>query len=492
MPCGTKAEPSVRHAHKVGLPANRGKLEALSAMLPVWRAGLARTMNVLTHTLLAEGTLPRWVDAKGWDGGLSQRQWDSVTRQARAALDSWMALREDEFRHTVSRSTLDPELKHQLHLINLRHAWWEPGDDEAHRMARRIIKHLRKKVSFPDMRRCRTMSMDGKIAHVQPSHGGGFTHWAHVSTLTKGHPVWVPLDTHADLQNRLMDDKVRLANHLQLHAEPDGTMTTRLVTTQPKAPVRTQGDIIGLDWGMRSLFATSDGRLHGLTLFAWLEERDRELTALTKDLARSRIPCRQSRRYRSLNRRIREHVTNEVNRVLNIIADDTVKELVVEDLDFRHGGLSKRMNRLVTRAGRNAVKTKLARLEETRGITVTKVNPAYTSQQCDRCGHASPTNRPDQAHFRCACCGHTSQADIAASRNILARRSRKDGWQWIGRDTILDQLRKEHVQRCPDRSNCPARHMEYGSPTSTSPGPGDRGTVKADTRVKKHSGMKYH
>ena len=119
------------HAYQAKSPMNQGKVEALRALLPVWRAGLTLAMSCWTRPFVQSGVLPRWIDSKGFPDMLSQRQWDSVDRQARAALDSWIALREDEFRKTVNGSTLSPDLKHALHRINLRHAWWESVADDA-------------------------------------------------------------------------------------------------------------------------------------------------------------------------------------------------------------------------------------------------------------------------------------------------------------------------------------------------------------------------
>lgn len=447
----------VYRSYETGMPANRGKLDRLRRMLPVWREGLARTMPVIQRALLTEGRPPRFVDAKDWDGGLSQRQWNSVTRQAKAMLDSWIGLGELDFKRIVSHSQLDGETRHRLYIINKRHAWWEPVDDEDHRLARHIMKHLRKRIPFPNPRKCRTMLMDGKIAQIERSRmGGTFYYWARVSTLTQRNPMWLPLDIHSDLEQHLdPEDPETLANQLQVRINEDDTVTIHLMTTQPQTPERESGLTIGLDWGMKCLFATSEGRLYGLALYEWLRKRDEELARLTKELGHAHVSYKKSKRYRNLNRRIREHVTNETNRVLNLIADQRVRELVVEDLDFRHGGLSKQLNRLVTRAGRAAVRYKLQRLHETQGITITRINPAYTSQECPRCGYTSPDNRPDQAHFQCKCCRFTCNADIVAANNIKARRSRPENWRWIGKKNILDQLRKEHAQRCPDRSHCP-------------------------------------
>jgi len=50
-----------------------------------------------------------------------------------------------------------------------------------------------------------------------------------------------------------------------------------------------------------------------------------------------------------------------------------------------------------------------------------KVNPAYTSQECNICGHTSRQNRTTQSLFLCMNCGHSENADVNAAKNILKR-----------------------------------------------------------------------
>lgn len=182
------------HAYNAASPMNNRKLAEFDCLLPVWRRGLVFAMGGWTRVLTSGGELPRWMDTKSFPGWLSQRQWDSVTRQAKGALDSWMELRETEFRRVVNGSSLSPDMKRELYDINRRHEWWKPEDDEAHRMARRIIKHLRKQVPFPRMGRCRTMSMDGKIARVEDAMNAvHYRWWVTVSTLDRGRPIRIPI-----------------------------------------------------------------------------------------------------------------------------------------------------------------------------------------------------------------------------------------------------------------------------------------------------------
>lgn len=55
------------------------------------------------------------------------------------------------------------------------------------------------------------------------------------------------------------------------------------------------------------------------------------------------------------------------------------------------------------------------------GGELIKVNPQFTSQICNECGHTSKENRQSQSKFVCTSCGYTANADINASKNILAR-----------------------------------------------------------------------
>jgi IS605 OrfB family transposase len=56
------------------------------------------------------------------------------------------------------------------------------------------------------------------------------------------------------------------------------------------------------------------------------------------------------------------------------------------------------------------------------GIVVVRIDPYHTSQTCNVCGHSTKENRPKgtkgQAYFKCVSCGHKTNADLNAARNI--------------------------------------------------------------------------
>ena len=58
------------------------------------------------------------------------------------------------------------------------------------------------------------------------------------------------------------------------------------------------------------------------------------------------------------------------------------------------------------------------------GIVVEKVEPAYTSQQCSRCGCTLDENRDGQ-HFACLDCEYTANADYNAAKNVARKLAQK-------------------------------------------------------------------
>lgn len=420
--------------------ANESKLNEIRKMLPLWQSCLV-TIQLIQIRKLKQGQRLGWLtasDLEGWNLPLSARQLKSVTNQVNAALRSWQELTKINVRAMIRDGGYSDAERHELNRINVSAAWWTDP-----RTAKMVDASL-KVTPFPNMGRSRTMLMDSTVCRVEESTGTSFDTWLKVSTLSKGHPVRVPI-RHSDYFTSR--DGVE-AGVTQVRVSDNGDVMFSRVKQSPSAAPRAEGTTIGVDWGLVSLFTTSDGRRLGTQLYGWLKERDIELVKLTADLQRRGIKPNDSKRFRRMNARIREYVKNEVNRILNIIADDTVREIVTEKLDFRHGGLSRRMNRILSRAGRGAVKAKLASLEETHGIVVTEVNASHTSRECDGCGFTDKSNRRSQDRFRCLFCGKKLHADIKGARTILNRRSAQgSGYRWLNRHEVLATLDTEFERR---------------------------------------------
>lgn len=71
------------------------------------------------------------------------------------------------------------------------------------------------------------------------------------------------------------------------------------------------------------------------------------------------------------------------------------------------------------------------------GINVIMIDPKYTSQRCNKCGHIDRDNRPNQKTFKCTKCGLTTNADFNAAKNIATE----------GIETIIKDTKEELVKK---------------------------------------------
>ena len=86
--------------------------------------------------------------------------------------------------------------------------------------------------------------------------------------------------------------------------------------------------------------------------------------------------------------------------------------------------MRKRINRLLHNFGIGIIKTKLKSLKEERGLTITEVNPAYTTQECSKCYNIDKKNRRGE-NFKCTKCGYKAHADINSTK-VINRRSKDE------------------------------------------------------------------
>ena len=260
--------------------------------------------------------------------------------------------------------------------------------------------------------------------------------------MLDGETVDIPVFLDTYYQDRVKNSE-RVTNIFQLVIEDDNLIITQVIQETSCETLRENGQDIAIDWGLNTLISTSDGRQLGRSLGQWLRQRDEELIVLEKELKKNGVPLKKSQRRKNIIHRVREHTKNEINRVLNQLAKEDIKSITIEELDFRYGGLSKKMNRILSRSGRNAFKNKLKDLEETYGIETIEVNPAYTSQECSSCHFVYKGNRKGGV-FECKFCGLKKHADNQAAINMFLRRSQDDnGYKYNTKEYVLSARDQE-------------------------------------------------
>jgi len=378
-------------------------------------------------------------------------------------LQGWLSNRANEFRDTVTRSTLPPDVKRMLHVVNLRGAWFARGDvvmrdtgetipPEVRRLARAIMRHVMSRHRRPDLSRI-SMRLDYRAASLaaptKATQGGKVGWWVNLATMEKGRKIAVPLLTY-DYHARRPG---RVTNGVQVNLNREGKLTFGIVTDMGEAFAKSRADydghgVLALDFGLSTLFATSEGQLLGQAWLKRLKRYDALISMIAARQQRAGRKPRDSRRYRALVEDVRGFLRTEVGRVLNrLVEQGKPRELALERLDFRHSDLSKRLNAILRNCGRSIIQDKLRDLEKRFGITSTEVNAAYTSQTCSCCGYVDNRNRRDQKTFVCLWCGHRMHADLNAAANIEARRARPNGWLFQGKAAVLAELVREFGER---------------------------------------------
>ncbi len=203
-----------------------------------------------------------------------------------------------------------------------------------------------------------------------------------------------------------------------------------------KQPLHPSKSAIGVDLGIKKLVTTSDGQVfEPINSF---KANQLKLARLQRKLKKK---TKFSENWKKLNLKINKlhhHIANIRHDYLHKVTTTLSKNhamIVVEDLKVAN--MSKSASRTPENQGKN-VKAKsglnksildqgwsmlvgmLEYKQQWRGGLLVKVDPKYTSQTCSSCGHIAKENRPTQAKFECVSCGYVANADINASRNILA------------------------------------------------------------------------
>ncbi|MEV0971275.1 RNA-guided endonuclease InsQ/TnpB family protein [Microtetraspora glauca] len=196
-------------------------------------------------------------------------------------------------------------------------------------------------------------------------------------------------------------------------------------------PAPGAGDVVGIDRGVAVSVALSTGDL--LYVPALREAEAKRLGRLQRKLARAARGSNRRARVKAaiakLKAREADRRRDWVERTSTGLARD-FDVIGVEDLKIKNMIRSARgsidvpgrnvraksgLNRAILAAGWGQL---VERLEHKAPGRVVKVDPRYTSQTCNACGHVARESCESQAVFWCVACGHQANADVNAAMNI--------------------------------------------------------------------------
>lgn len=410
---------------------NLSKQKRINDVLREYRKTAKLISDNLWNGFYVASKLERFIDTKSVSSALSERYKQTCLAQVRGMISSFIESRKNDFKEYVYRSSISNEdLRIKLLFINKYNLWFsrEPIkmkdiaiENDVIILARNIARRCFKTNRKPNTRYI-GLALDAKVAEISKSTDGYFDYWVKLATMEKGKPIYLPLKSNEYFEN--IDGK--LANFVQINASGNNELSLSLIKDLPKSASYTPIiDKIGIDVGLSCLIATSRGDTFGKAyFFDYLKKQDERLVELVKRLRKAGLTPNRSKKYRNLVSNVRAFIKNNVNRAFNRIVElYAPNEIVLEGLNFQNQNLGKRMNRIIGNFGKGVIRQKLDSLNEIYGIRITEVNPAYTSKICSTCGYVSQKSRKNQATFICAFCGKSINADINASRNILARSS---------------------------------------------------------------------
>ena len=133
------------------------------------------------------------------------------------------------------------------------------------------------------------------------------------------------------------------------------------------------------------------------------------------------------RRIQKMNRISKAYADYKSSELVKYCKDNNIKHIVMEDLNLnsknkyklKKDGINYR--NIIKVLHLNDVKNVVKRIGNRENIMVSLVNPEYTSQTCQKCGHISRDNRQTQETFSCVSCKFEANADKNSAINIKNR-----------------------------------------------------------------------
>jgi putative transposase len=199
-------------------------------------------------------------------------------------------------------------------------------------------------------------------------------------------------------------DRVRGQADL-LYRKSTNTFLLAVTRDSPEpSPTETE-DFLGVDLGVVTLAATSDGEplnqtagpihRHVNTARARYHRMRQRLQATGTKSAKRLLRKRSGR-----ERRFVRDVNQCVSKAIVQTAQGTARGIALEDLKgirerlAARGTVGKRQRRVLHSWAFFQLRAFIAYTAALAGVRVVLVNPAYTSQTCSRCGHCERANRP--------------------------------------------------------------------------------------------------
>jgi IS605 OrfB family transposase len=199
----------------------------------------------------------------------------------------------------------------------------------------------------------------------------------------------------------------------------DGKWFLNVAVTLPDVLEQKVVDVLGVDLGIAIIAADSDGNKHSGNKLNKIRHRNQSLRRKLQSKGTKSAKRLLKKRSRTESRFVAD-TNHKISKRIVSLAKSTSRAIAIEELEGIRGRIKARKSERTTLHGWSFAQlgTFLDYKAERAGIPLVRVDPRFTSQRCNECGHTEKANRKTRDEFLCKACGHTSHADINGAQNI--------------------------------------------------------------------------
>ncbi|MBA4376827.1 MAG: transposase [Anaerolinea sp.] len=203
-------------------------------------------------------------------------------------------------------------------------------------------------------------------------------------------------------------------------------------------PLSKTGKVVGVNVGISSLLATSDGEL--IENPKWYREGQAKLRVLQRRVSRRKTGGTNRRKAVLILQKYHEHVTNQRRDYLNKVATQLISKydlIAIEDLQINNMVRNHHLAKSILDGGWGYLAQRLTDKAVEADRELVRVSPANTSKTCSVCGYVFENLSLSNRWVTCDC-EMSLNRDVNAAINILKRAITRDGqsrWDLTWADT---------------------------------------------------------
>jgi putative transposase len=210
--------------------------------------------------------------------------------------------------------------------------------------------------------------------------------------------------------------------------ESDGNYFVIFSVELEKEELPKTGKKCGIDLNIDNIaVADSTGKIY-LKTIKKLSKYDKKYMKIQKKLSKryeeknySKNTKKLQKQQNKIHKKVRNVKDNFFHQFSKFLVEnfDSIRAEKLEKKKMKEAAPSKQLRRSIAEVSWDSLIQKLKYKTERYGKVFEEINPAYTSQRCNRCGYIHKSNRTSQSKFHCKKCGYKANADCNAAKNIL-------------------------------------------------------------------------